>query len=271
MMERERDPFGGRRRRTPAESVPPVQGIERTKSTLDSRPDRVPRGSERERVIIQEQKKLLKELVVTAGAGQVAATGQAVADEIVIEARDANGDAVPGARVRVQAAGGGSVETMELITKVYDAARDKYGARAVAVIPAGHWTPGLAGGDTLELSSHGVRGRIGVRVATRMDLVRRPPAYVERGERVQPDVQVRVRDAAGKAVAGVWVTFEVTEGDGAFDNGAVERRVQTDNDGIASSPAWTIGHEPLHALKVTTGSLSKSVVVRADQRPERLA
>jgi hypothetical protein len=51
---------------------------------------------------------------------------------------------------------------------------------------------------------------------------------------------VRLADRNGEPVAGIPVTFEVTAGGGAV----YAASVTTDDDGIASSEAWTLGFEP---------------------------
>ena len=71
------------------------------------------------------------------------------------------------------------------------------------------------------------------------------------GEAVEVPPQVRVVSEAGTAVAGVMVTFTVTEGSGSVGAASAE----TGADGVASAGSWTLGARGLQRLEATAAGL----------------
>jgi len=61
------------------------------------------------------------------------------------------------------------------------------------------------------------------------------------GTALADTVSVLVSDRYSNPVAGVEVTFRITAGGGEFPGGAADTVMVTNKDGIADSPAWTLG------------------------------
>lgn len=93
--------------------------------------------------------------------------------------------------------------------------------------------------------------------ASRIERVDGNNQTAERGSPVAVPPAVRVTNSAGQPMAGVAVTFVVTEGDGTV-SGASQ---STDAQGIARVGSWTLGAEGRNRLEARASSLAGSPVI----------
>lgn len=93
--------------------------------------------------------------------------------------------------------------------------------------------------------------------ASRIERVDGNNQTAERGSPVDIPPAVRVTNSAGQPMAGVAVTFVVTEGGGTV-SGAAQT---TDAQGIARVGSWTLGAEGRNRLEARAGSLAGSPVI----------
>ena len=169
-------------------------------------------------------------IIKVRGDGQTAVAGQPAAESLVVQVRDANGTAVPGATVTWSVlTGGGSVSLTSVIT-------DAGGLVGV------EWTLGsTAGANTVQAGVAGFNatftgtGVAGAATTLAQQAGDNQTATVSSPLPINPTVSVT--DAGGNPVSGVLVSFAVTSGGGSV---AAAQNL-TDAQGIASGGSWTLG------------------------------
>ena len=180
-----------------------------------------------------------------AGDGQTALPGTTLPVAPSVMVTDADGFAVPGVAVTFSVTtGGGSITGAEALT-------DEGGVARV-----GSWTlGGAAGSNILSAIAAGTEGSPILFTAT-AQLVAPPPApngppaaiaistgdgqVAPAGTAVPISPAVKVTDASGKSVSGVFVTFSIRSGGGSL-TGEV---AVSDANGIATVGSWTLGAAP---------------------------
>lgn len=172
------------------------------------------------------------QLVASAGQNQTAVAGAAVETQPAIEVKDQSGSPFPGATVVFQVtAGGGSVEGGTAVS----------GEDGIARVAG--WTLGtVAGVNTLTATVSGLTP-----VAFSATGIAGPPASMEAqagdgqtaevGKEVPVPPAVRLTDEHGNPVEGRTVSFGVIGGGGSASGAMAD----TDEDGIATVGAWTLG------------------------------
>ncbi len=173
-------------------------------------------------------------IVLNAGDGQTATTGNAVATPPSVKVVDAADIPVPGFTVTFAvASGGGSITGASAVTNVNGFAN------------VGSWVlGGLAGTNTLTATATGLQGSPVIFAAT---AVAAPPVAmainagdgqnVTAGTAVPVRPSVLVTDAQGRGVSGVTVTFSLRSGNGSITG----TTPATDASGIATLGSWTLG------------------------------
>ncbi len=176
------------------------------------------------------------------GNGQAAVAGQALAQPLVVRARDASGSPIPNVAIQFQVTqGGGSVVPAETQTSpdgtastVFTVGPTAGQAQQVAVSAVG-----TAFSTTFSASATNPAAAIEVSAGNGQNA----PA----GGHVPVSPAVRVLDASDDPVSGVQVRFEVTSGGGAV-SGNVKA---TGADGVATLDTWTLGPTGVNTLSVT--------------------
>jgi adhesin/invasin len=184
----------------------------------------------------------------TAGDGQTAVAGSAVATDPSVTVKDANGNPVSGVSVAFAASsGGGSVTGSPATTN------------ASGVATVGSWTLGnTAGSNTLSVTVAGVTP-----ISFSATGIAGPAANVVKsagdgqtavaGSAVATDPAVTVTDAHGNAVAGVSVVFAASGGGGSVTGSPAT----TNGSGVATLGSWTLGTTAgPNTLSATAGSLT---------------
>lgn len=197
-------------------------------------------------------------LVEAAGAGQVAAAGEAVAVAPSVKAVGASGAGVQGVDVAFRVVqGGGSVATASAAT------------RADGTASAGRWTLGAKGPQRLEARAAGLdpvffrAGASGDPAA--IAVVAGDGQVAPAGAATPASPEVQVLEADGAPAPFVLVTF-------AAGQGNVERgQVHTDEAGRASPGAWTLGPaagpQQLLAGVAGSGIANNPAIFRATATP----
>jgi adhesin/invasin len=171
-------------------------------------------------------------MVVSAGAGQSAVVGTAVAIRPAVVVRDANGNAVSGVAVAFSVtAGGGSVSGAAQTTDAAGLAR------------VGGWTLGtVVGTNTLEAAVAGLSpaafsatALVGAPAVMAVSAGNNQSATVGTAVAIAPSV--RVADQYDNPVGGVSVSFVVTGGGGSVTGGSAV----TNSSGVAAVGSWTLG------------------------------
>ncbi|HEU0014056.1 MAG TPA: Ig-like domain-containing protein [Longimicrobium sp.] len=173
-------------------------------------------------------------MAATAGDGQSATVGTAVAVDPAVTVTDTYGNPVAGVAVTFAVASGGGSVTGE------NATTDAFGVATV-----GSWTlGGTAGANTLDASSTGLTtvtftatGTAGAPANMVKSAGDGQSATVDTEVAIDP--AVTITDAGGNPVAGVEVTFSVTGGGGSVTGGTAT----TDASGVATVGSWTLGTE----------------------------
>lgn len=178
-----------------------------------------------------------RSMTIHAGNQQQAMVGTAVPTPPAVRITNQSGQGVPNVQVTFDvASGGGSVTGATQTTN------------ADGVATVGGWTLGTtAGTNTLTATAQGVAGSPVTFTATATP---GPASAVIKaagdnqtaaaGTAVPTPPAVRVTDSYGNGIAGVQVTFAVTEG-----GGSVTGATQTTNaSGTATVGSWTLGPEP---------------------------
>ncbi|HEX9632321.1 MAG TPA: leishmanolysin-related zinc metalloendopeptidase [Gemmatimonadales bacterium] len=192
-------------------------------------------------------------MAVAAGDGQVGAINAPLDDSIVVVVLDQFGDPFPGHPVAFEVTtGGGAVSDDTVLT-------DASGRAGVI------WTlGGTVGPQTATAAAVGVtKGSPAVFTATGVQQIATTLAKVAGdglvglvGKPTNIPPAVKVEDQTGNPMAGVGVTFTVTNGGGTVESGA-SANATTDADGIATVTDWTIGGTAgANALEVTSGALT---------------
>jgi hypothetical protein len=169
--------------------------------------------------------------------GLVAPAGSRLADSLVVQAQDINGNGVPGQVVTWAASAGGFAAPNSSTTNAEGKAHT-------------FWTLGTAAGpNTLTAAAFGVTAQYtATGTATTPDTLRAVSASSDpngtAGQPVAAPPSVRVSDQNGNAVQGVAVAFTVTQGGGTVSNGTgtgTTVSVSTGASGVATLAAWTLG------------------------------
>ena len=184
----------------------------------------------------------------TAGDGQTATAGTAVATAPAVIVKDASGNPLSGVVVSFAvASGGGSVTGANPITN----------ASGIAAI--GSWTLGAAAGNNTLSASAGSLTPV-IFTATG---IAGPPALLVKtagdgqsatyGTAVAVPPSVKVTDASGNPLSGLNVAFAVASGGGSITGGAQV----TNASGIATVGSWTVGSNlGPNTLTASSGSLT---------------
>ncbi|MFD2531804.1 hypothetical protein ACFSVN_05040, partial [Gracilimonas halophila] len=179
------------------------------------------------------------------GEDQQATVGTALADTVSVFVSDRYSNPVAGAEVTfvITAGGGefpgGAADTVMVTNK-----------DGIAASPA--WTLGPAPGENrLEAVVESLSGSPVVFTATaltgtaeQMTAHSGEDQQATVGTALADTVSVFVSDRYSNPVAGAEVTFRITAGGGEFPGGAADTVMVTNKDGIAASPAWTLGPAP---------------------------
>lgn len=189
-----------------------------------------------------------------AGEGQTATVGQAVPTDPAVKVTDGFGDPVAGVDVTFAVESGGGTA---------DGAEQTTDASGVATVEG--WTLGTAAGpNSLSARSSGLQGSpatftatgtAGAPVALARDGTDNQIAAA--GTMVSQPPSVLATDTYGNPVAGVEVTFDVTEGGGSLEGASQV----TGANGHAAAASWTLGGAPgPNAVEATASGLSGSPV-----------
>lgn len=190
-------------------------------------------------------------LAIRSGDGQTADARTAVPNPPTVQVTGESGSGVGGVTVTFSViSGGGSVESATAVT----------GSNGVA--SSGAWTLGDPGPQQLRASVSGLNPV--VFSATARDVPAVLVIHAGDGQRATagtavPDpIQVRVTGVTDAGLEGVEVGFQVTGGGGSVESATAT----TDDDGLASPGAWTLGAPGPQALRATVTGLDP-VTVRA--------
>jgi Big-like domain-containing protein len=189
------------------------------------------------------------------GNEQLGTTDAPLEDSLVVQVVDSANNGLPDRTVTwVVSSGGGRVSPETTTTD-----EDGYASAA--------WTLGSsAGPNALSAGAPGAESVTFTAMAsdgddlpvpsTRLEMIEGDDQSASAGSPVPIDPAVRVIDGQGRPVAGVGVTFVVTEGGGTL-NGPSQT---TNSDGIARVGSWTLGFGS-NSLEARAGSIQGSPVV----------
>ncbi len=191
-------------------------------------------------------------LVLVSGNSQSGVAGQALANPLVVEVTDSNGNPVQGVTVNFAVtAGGGSLSAIQATTT-------PSGMASVA------WTLGAAGTNTATAFSGSLAGSPITFNATATAATSTPASLAMvsgsgqtgvAGKALPNPLVVEVTDSNGNPVQGVTVNFAVTAGGGSLS--AIQ--ATTTPSGMASV-TWTLGAAGTNTVTATSGSLAGSPI-----------
>lgn len=171
----------------------------------------------------------LARLEIVSGNGQSGAVGRPLPVPLEVAAADEDGNLIDGIALRFQVtAGGGQVHPAEV--------RTDHSGRAAAELVLGH----RPGPQVVTVSSGEIIARFhatatGAPASVRIFAGNSQSARAGLAVATRPAVVVR--DAGGHGVAGVPVSFSVTEGGGSVAGASAT----TDADGVAAAGQWRLG------------------------------
>ena len=194
-------------------------------------------------------------ILLSAGDGQTAIAGSAVAIAPSVKVVDAANNPVSAVSVTFSVGSGGGSLTGAIAT-----------TNASGIATVGSWTLGnIAGSNSITASTPGVSGLVTITATG----VAGPPSFIDvanaasvsqsaaAGTPVAIPPAVRVVDQRGNAVSGVAVTFAVMSGGGSITGG----NAVTGIDGVATVGSWTLGLTAgANTLAAASGSLTGSPV-----------
>ena len=171
---------------------------------------------------------------------------------IRVTVRDAAGAPVPGAVVTLSATGSGNT----LIQPAGPTGTDGVAVGTLRSSVAGTKDITATVNGTVQIAQT-AQVFVAAAPASRVQMVDGNNQRAETGSEVAVPPAVRVTNSAGEPMAGVPVTFVVTQGSGSV-SGAEQT---TDAQGIARVGSWTLGTEGWNVLEARVGSLAGSPVV----------
>ena len=172
---------------------------------------------------------------------------------IRVTVRDAAGAPVPGAVVTLSATGSGN----ELIQPAGPTGTDGVAVGTLGSSIAGTKDVTATVNGTVQIAQTAQVFVAAAPAASRVERVDGNNQRAESGSQVPVPPAVRVTNSAGEPMAGVPVTFVVTQGNGSV-SGAEQT---TDAQGIARVGSWTLGAEGRNVLEARAGSLTGSPVI----------
>lgn len=178
------------------------------------------------------------DLVRLSADNQAAPSGSQLADAVVVQAQDAEGNGVPGEVITWVPSQGGSVTPRSVTTDAAGLASTRW---TLSSGPGANTLTAAGFGATIEFHATGT--------SSAPDTLRAlsPVSFTgTSGQPVSPGQRpsVRVSDTEGKPVQGVSVTFTVTQGGGTLSDGSetgTSVTVATGSNGAATVSGWTLG------------------------------